>query len=133
MKTILAMICMIFLCNFIGLSQDNKNEQQNKRAQCVFGEIGGNGLFISANYDVRFGKKQNGFGVRAGLGYIADPFGDADGITIPLGLNYLAGNRGHYLEVGIGATVFTLKGSSLFDIDVNESGLFYVPSVGYRY
>ncbi len=108
-------------------SQGYKSELPNDRAKCVFGEIGGNGLLISANYDVRFARKQNGLGARAGLGYIADPFGDADGITIPLGLNYLAGNRGHYLEAGIGATYFSIKGSSLFDVDVSESGVFFVP------
>jgi len=45
-------------------AQDNKVEPSTERAKSVYAEIGGNGLLISANYDFRFAKKQDGFGPR---------------------------------------------------------------------
>ncbi len=124
---------VIIISTAVCYSQDKSYSSAGERAQDVFGEIGGNGLLISVNYDTRLAPKQNGIGARAGIGYIADPFGDADGITIPLGINYLIGNKSSYLELGAGVTVYSLKGTSLFDVYVSESGVIYVPSIGYRY
>jgi uncharacterized alpha/beta hydrolase family protein len=57
MKTTFFILVIIFFCNLITYSQENKTETTNQRAQCVFGELGGNGLMFSANYDIRFAKK----------------------------------------------------------------------------
>jgi glycine cleavage system aminomethyltransferase T len=132
MKTTFFILVIIFFCNLLTYSQENKTETTNQRAQCVFGELGGNGLMFSANYDIRFAKKQNGFGGRAGLGFVTSIF-FGSGLTVPVGINYLAGKRGHYLEAGLGATIITLEGFTLFGEDINASSVAFVPSLGYRY
>lgn len=131
MKTKLFALLITVSCNLSSYSQENKVETTNQRAQCVFGELGGNGIIFSANYDLRFAKKQNGFGARAGLGFVASIFGG--GLTVPIGLNYLAGKKSHYLEAGLGATIVTLESFSLFGEDVNTTVVAFVPGVGYRY
>lgn len=131
MKTKIFLV--LWLNMMIVATQAQKEISTNTRAQAVYAELGGNGLLLSLNYDVRFANVQNGFGARAGLGFIADPFGDATGVTIPVGLNYLIGNNRNFCEVGAGATFYSLKGTSLFDVDVNESSILFIPSIGYRY
>jgi hypothetical protein len=59
-----------------------------------------------------------------------DPGG---GVSIPIGINYLAGKSSHYFEAGLGATIYTLKGLTLFNEDLHEGGVIFVPGVGYRY
>ncbi|MBL7744358.1 MAG: hypothetical protein JNN00_12855 [Chitinophagaceae bacterium] len=104
----------------------------------VFFEIGGNGIGFSGNFDGRFSKKENGLGFRAGIGFVP---GTADNglidfstiLTIPVGLNYVAGKGPHHFEAGLGATY--VSGSfSLLDSDEEKgSGVGFVPSGGYRY
>lgn len=75
--------------------------ETGSRAQSFYVEVGGPG-FISANYDFRFHETRNGIGARAGVGYFS-----VDGesfLTVPLQLNYLMGEAGHYFEMGIGAS-----------------------------
>jgi hypothetical protein len=112
-------------------AQDSRASLENKRAQNVFVEIGGQGLLFTANYDTRFSNKRNGLGGRAGIGYIA-----ADGdhaTTIPISLNYLLGKDKHFFEVGLGATLLATRGSddSFFFSD-NESNLIGTMSFSYR-
>ena len=102
---------------------------QNK---AVYGELGGNGLVFSANYDMRFTKTDGGFGFRVGVG-----FAGASGVsvvTFPVGLNYLTGKGPHHLELGIGVTPVTAT-VQFFDDDESETGstTFVMPSFGYRY
>ena len=132
MKTTFFILVIIFFCNLITYSQENKTETTNQRAQCVFGELGGNGLMFSANYDIRFAKKQNGFGGRAGLGFFTSIFGS--GVTFPLGVNYLLGKRSSYLEAGLGVTIANFTDSDLFrDLLEGQTSAAFVPSLGYRY
>ncbi len=118
--------CCLFLQSTVFAQNENDGP---KRAQSVYGELGGNGLFFSANYDVRFLKSEKGFGMRAGLGF----FGGSGGglLTVPIGLNYLAGKAPSYLEVGLGYTYASFTSSDDF-ID-GEGGSLLVPSVGYRF
>ncbi len=104
-----------------------------ERAHSAFIELGGNGIIVSANYDVRFSKTQNGFGGRVGFGAVTDILNPPTGLSIPIGINYLAGKKNHFLEVGLGATIYTLKGLTLFTKNVNRGGVIFVPSLGYRY
>jgi hypothetical protein len=87
MKTKFFILLVITFYSLSSCSQANKIVPANKRAHCVFGELGGNGIIISANYDVRFEKKQNGFGARAGLGYVTDLLDRGGGLSIPIGVN----------------------------------------------
>ena len=101
-------------------------------AKNVYVELGGPG-FISANYDVRLSKSNNGLGVRAGIGIISDL--QASGFTIPIGLNYLVGKRKNFLEIGSGVSYVHLP-------SVNQDQPFNFPGesflvgygwLGYKY
>lgn len=132
-KTIgLVVLVLIITQNRINAQSNLTEKQKNdssQRAQIVFGEIGGNGLLLSANYDFRFFKSQKGLGMRVGLGF----FGGSGGgiVTVPVGLNFLAGKAPNYLEVGAGYTYATFTGGS--DSFFSGSGGVFVPSIGYRY
>ncbi len=98
--------------------------------KAVYGELGGNGLVFSANYDMRFKKAENGFGFRAGVGFAA-----SSGITVftfPLGLNYLTGKGPHHLEIGFGVTPLTATLDFLNSKSTNGT-IFFFPTAGYRY
>ena len=61
-----------------------------KSAMAAYAEIGGPGL-ASANFDMRFAKKEDGLGWRVGVGgfTINDGFGDNTSIfTIPLSVKW---------------------------------------------
>ena len=79
-------------------------------AQSVFFEIGGPGL-ASFNYDTRFTKKQDGLGMRAGIGGFKV---DRTSVTaFPIGLNYLLGNNTtSFFEVGANVTFVSSKQTS---------------------
>ena len=104
------------------------------QTRSVFLEFGGNGCGLSANFDSRFGKKENGFGYRVGIGF-SPKFGKVASdvislpvdLTIPIGINYLAGKGPHYFESGLGLTF--ISGSDFG----SANQLFFIPSIGYRY
>jgi hypothetical protein len=104
------------------------------QTRSLFLEFGGNGCGLSANFDSRFGKKENGFGYRVGIGF-APGFGKvADDVvslpvdfTIPIGINHLAGKGPHYFESGLGLTF--ISGSEVG----SGNQLFFIPNIGYRY
>jgi hypothetical protein len=111
----------------------------------VFLEIGGNGLGFSANFDTRVTKKEKGLGFRAGIGFFPGVSAGDSSVTIfkwptilsiPVGLNYLAGKGPHYFEAGLGATYLYAKGHFtffFFGTDQILSTIVFIPSVGYRY
>ena len=121
----------------------------NRRGKSIYFEAGGPGVLYSINYDVRFSKTQNGVGIRAGISYF--PRNQNENlITVPVIVNYLAGKKGHYLELGAGATFFHFNAIEdiFFYSDNSESNphsVDYVPklhgqtgiigslNVGYRY
>lgn len=102
----------------------------DKRAQNVFVEIGGQGLLFTANYDSRFSKRRDGLGGRAGIGYIANEGDHAT--TIPLSLNYLLGKGRHFFEVGLGATIIATGGNESFFFNGNNSNVIGTMSFSYR-
>jgi hypothetical protein len=128
MKKILLFVVVVCLAATTVSAQANKS---------VFIEILGNGLGFSANFDARFAKKENGLGCRAGIG-IFPGSGDNDLLsfssilTIPVGLNYLAGKGPHYFEGGLGTT-FISGSVKFFDEEAKGNGFIFVPSAGYRY
>ena len=98
------MICLLGLAlfnhsNAQGL--EHGNGLSSNASQCYF-ELGGPGIIYSFNYDGRFGKYENGIGFRIGMG--GATVNGSGYIAIPFQLNYLAGSRGKYLELGAGAT-----------------------------
>lgn len=121
MKKALLLLIVILSASMFLQAQGNKT---------AYGELGGNGLAFSVNYDARFSKKENGLGFRAGIG-----LGAGIGLTVvtfPVGLNFLVGPAPHHLELGMGATYVSAT-VDLFDSKETGGGFIYMPTVGYRY
>ncbi|CAN5804000.1 hypothetical protein BH10BAC2_BH10BAC2_41330 [soil metagenome] len=128
MKTILSFLLLFSLVSLSAYAQDIKDNDSAKAAKSVFLEIGANGVTFSANFDTRFSKKQGGLGMRLGLGFFG---GSGAGVlTVPVGLNYLAGKAPNFFEAGMGYTYAKLTSSDEFFS--GDGGLLF-PSVGYRY
>lgn len=121
------------------------------RAKAVYFEAGGVGLSFSLNYDTRFGKRRDGFGMRIGAGYVQfankgdsyapDPYNSRYHIsylTIPAQINYLLGKRKHFVELGAGSTFTVFDGGRssnvLFPVAKpgKQSKFINTLTVGYR-
>ena len=126
--------CIILLVLF-GLFQ--KSVAQTGMRQAIFMEMKGAGVNLTLNYDTRFSKKVNGIGGRIGFGYFGDRFQNA--INIPLEINYLAGKRNHFLEIGTGMVWGSYKENSddqkgFADIYITPlQGWAFCLQAGYRY
>lgn len=130
MKTIyvlLALICFTTVSQ-AQLREPREVDYSMKAAQSVYGEIGGPGI-LSINYDQRF-KGQKGWGFRAGVGGIG--FLTAGVFAAPVGLNYLSGKNGNYLELGAGISALTVTDGEDF-FDNSNSTIFGYLNFGYRY
>ena len=107
-----------------------------QNAKVVYAELGGPGI-VSANYDMRFSKKEDGFGGRIGIGgfSLKDDFEEAGRIslfTIPVGINYLLGKDGkNFFEIGAGFTYINVGTSYGSESSVLESS-FGNLTFGYR-
>ncbi len=118
LKLLLALICIACIAH---AQESETTHMPSQRAQSVFGEIGGNGILFSANYDVRFANSQKGLGMRIGIGGLIDV------LTVPIALNYLSGKAPNYFEGGLGYTYATLTD------ETSDHGSAIVFSAGYRY
>lgn len=97
------------------IGQDVSAQTENTVAtKSAFVEGLGNGLVMSFNFDTRFGKSPTGLGARIGVGGMS--IGEFSMITVPVGINYLAGKNGKYFEAGIGAT-YTSAGFLEYDLE----------------
>lgn len=121
MKKINFTLKTIFSCLIVVVvSQQNISAQGVERegkttanASQVYLEAGGSGILYSVNYDGRFKKEENGFGFRIGIGGAGNS--GTGYIAIPAQVNYLAGSKGQYLEVGGGITYVSASISDIFD------------------
>jgi len=104
-----------------------KTHDRTSPQQALFVELGGQGVFLTINYDTRFSRSNKGLGGRIGIGYF--PHSIFNATTIPVGINYLAGKDGKYFEAGVGAT-FT-KTVFLFGSD-DVSGILGTLTLGFR-
>lgn len=100
---------------------------QKQATQAVYGEILGNGLTISANYDVRFSSKIDSWGARAGVGYFGD--GKEYLFSVPVLINRLIGKDGNYLELGLGGTFVTSNSNFL---NIKDGAVTGMASIMYR-
>lgn len=122
---LLAFSSFLFTANSIQAQGLERPMEVTANASQVYFELGGPGIIYSFNYDGRLSGYENGIGFRIGLGGASV---NREGYyAIPFQLNYLAGNRGKYLELGAGATY--APGLELFDNDGNSYGTF---TIGYR-
>ncbi|MCC7504644.1 MAG: hypothetical protein IT259_05070 [Saprospiraceae bacterium] len=106
-------LCLIFSAQLAqAQGAATAGESPAKFRKNIFVEGLGNGLILSANYDMRLKRGVNdGLGFRAGIGggglegtasngdYISANF-----ITIPVSINYLVGKRRSFFEAGLGIT-----------------------------
>ena len=107
-KILLAALLISFLTP--GFSQYSV---ENKYRKAVFVEALGNGLLLSANYDMRLKKGvQDGLGIRVGMGGFSFDAFDTEGlivdvgvISLPLEVNYMVGKKRTAFEAGIGTTL----------------------------
>jgi len=107
-----------------------------QKQRIAFLEIGGPGLAISANYDMRvqIGSSNKLFGFRAGVGYFQS--GNNWVFTVPLQANYLLGKDGKFLEFGLGTTFLVSRGDNyssknfIFD---DDTGFIATGTIGIRY
>lgn len=113
------------------------------------GALGG-GLLFSANYEFRFRTDQLGWGIHAGIGagpgyrmarlYYTDSAGTLkeEGtrnpleLTIPFGVNYLIGRKGHRVEFGVGATYMN-GDAAVFDEKTTKHTWMITTTIAYRY
>ena len=118
----------------VRLREIQKNQRSivtDRPPQAVYFQIGGSGPILSVNYDRRFGKKVNGAGFTAGIGYYS--LLGISLFSIPVSLNYLIGKNTHFIEVA-GGTTFATATSDLFS-EESETGstfIFHI-NAGYRY
>lgn len=104
-----------------------------------YGEVGGQGVFFSFNYDRRITYTTSGFGVKAGIGY--DVSIDPTFWSIPVGAYYMVGDDGNFFEMGAGATYVRITnvppgqkadfGNKTWDGD--QRFLFGTLDLGYRH
>ena len=86
----------------------------DREPQVFFVELGGPGL-LSANYDRRFAKQTDGWGFRGGLGYLNSS--DYSLYSVPIGINYLAGRKGKYLELGLNESLLFINVNHNYNYD----------------
>ena len=110
-----------------------------KYQRIVYGEFLGTGIGLSLNYDMRLKPdRKDGFGFRAGLGYIPDQY-EGNWTLLPLGVNYVLGQRRHGFEMGLGVTFFhNASGANFFTELYDDEPRRKITSaeifnVGYRY
>ncbi len=122
MKNIYITLCFAFI-SLISNGQGKKY---------VFVEAGGSSTIAALNFDMRFKKNTvNGLGFRAGVGNsfgLFDSEDIKDVILVPLGFNYVFGEKKSAFVLGVNATV-ALMGNFKGD----ESPLIISPEVGYRF
>jgi hypothetical protein len=131
MKGIMTILLAMSLAAFTNAQGVEKEGRTTANASQVYLEVGGPGILYSVNYDGRFGKFENGFGFRAGIGGASV---DGDGyFAIPVQVNYLAGAKGQYLEVGGGFTYVSSSFTDFFnDTRNNESVVAGTLCLGFR-
>ena len=104
-----------------------------------YGEVGGQGIFFSLNYDRRITYTTSGFGFRVGVGY--DVSIDPTYMSIPVGVYYMVGGEGNFFEAGAGATYVNITnvppGQKVDFANKNWTGdqkfLFGTLNIGYRH
>jgi hypothetical protein len=121
-----------------------QTELSNSFNKAIFVEFLGNGIGISANYDMRLKRgAQDGFGFRTGIG--GQNFSGANEggqtasigiLTLPLSVNYLIGKKRNAFEAGLGVTPIYSNAAvennnrTIYDRGLSSSGFL---NLGYRF
>jgi hypothetical protein len=122
---------LLFCSLAIAISLHSEAQNSFKR-NTLYGEIGGNGLALSVNYERQIQNKPGlGWHVGVGLG--------EEKPCIPLGVKYLIGLGGQksFIETGLGITLAeqdVLDEKYFFNTTSdNPYGVAFVPTIGYRH
>jgi hypothetical protein len=104
--------------------------QKPFKRNTFYGEIMGNGLVLSVNYERQLRDKP-GLGLHFGIGLAGDK------PSFPIGAKYLfdLGNQRSFLEAGAGVTIAE---QDIWEVNYNQPKADpykagFIPSVGYRY
>lgn len=129
-KGLYALVTLLFTTTVVAQEAFRKND--------VYGELMGNGIWASLNWERQLGDKP-GLGLRAGVGSFSGD--EVFRVSIPIGINYLftlTPNKS-FLDAGVGATWSGAAGLKTARQDAAAGGRDYsehiwsfVPSVGYR-
>lgn len=117
------LILIILISPVVSLAQ--------RSAKNVYVELGG--ITIAAIYDTRISNSNKGLGARAGLGLVIDRHSAR--YVLPVGLNYLAGSRKNFLELGAGVMYVYFREASRdswFNF-TKENFLLPYGWIGYKY
>lgn len=128
------MSLILSLCCLSGFAQ---------RQQGIYVEVFGASTLVGIHYDSRFSKTSK-FGGRIGIAYMKSSEKDffsfgpdkVRGITVPMGLNYLFGNRIHNFELGVGTSPGIYYCKKEIDRKMYKGtcrGVFGFVDVGYRF
>jgi hypothetical protein len=116
-----------------------------QKRKSLYIELLGNGIVLSENFELRLKKNSNsGSGVRLGVGFGSvsgyDQNGNYDNvglITIPIGYNYLIGEKRSSLELGGGITPVIFINNKIVKSELLRSGsdktITGFLNAGYRY
>ncbi|MGB4400397.1 MAG: hypothetical protein WBJ10_13585, partial [Daejeonella sp.] len=118
---------------------ENSNLKERYR-KALYVERRGSGISLTANYDMRLKKNRNdGLGFKAGIGNGRTYYTPVTNnnistrrtyISVPLGINYVIGNKRHGLESGIGFT----SQVALDDVEDGPGFISTIPlNIGYRF
>jgi hypothetical protein len=139
MKTILALVFSIFV-----FGKCFSQSHASSHALQLQLEFLGPGVSSSLNLDSRFAKKDNGIGFRIGLGItplglLKSSCNQGSLNSLPIGINYLIGNKKHLLELGAGGVALFISGTKVYCLNMEkhffseETDYYWFTSIGYRY
>ncbi len=131
-------ITLFFMISLASLMAQTEGAYSTVNNKVFFVELGGPGVIMSMNYDMRFNSDSRlGFGARGGAGFSVGQFdgqyneyGYYEGITrsyysIPVQLNYVFGKEtsSSLFEIGAGASFLTRK-VALYNYEDTKIGNF---------
>ncbi len=109
---------------------DRKIIYTDRPPQALFMELYGRGIVYSVNYDCRFQKKLKGMGFSAGVGGLV--IAGISFVAVPLTINDLIGDNGHYFELGGGVTFTSGNFVDFNHIRTGGSSMLGTVTLGYR-
>lgn len=143
------------ILTFFSLATFSQEKKQNN----IYVEFFGASNLFGVSYDTRI-KPDSKLGYRVGVSYaysgssfsLIDNYASIKGVTVPLEMNYLIGNKRHKLEIGLGANLgiyhsefsytfydYSTVGVSEFPSTTkikaskNSFGYYLFSNIGYRY
>lgn len=133
----------LFLLIFV-LAKGFSQSHVSSRATQLQLEFGGPGIFSSLNVDSRILKKENGIGLRLGIGitplvFLKEHCNVGSLNSFPFEINYLFGKNKDLIELGAGGVGLFMSGTKVYCLNMEkhffseETTNYWFASLGYRY